>query len=151
MRNDPDVPYRSLLLRDCALASAIVAVMAGAALFVVTALSATLFTDEIRDYARDAAPSIVAYNEKVAGRVSDPPPIPSVEEIEAGLQPPVLRDLGRSMANLVLRAILLGAAGALVGVLRGSLGSGEVGGSPAREAELAEKEGSSSDAKSPEG
>ena len=155
VRNDPDVPYRSLLLRDCALASAIVAVMAGVTLFVVTALSATLFADEIRDYARDAAPSIVAYNEKVAGRVSDPPPIPSVSEIEAGLQPPALRDLGRSMANLVLRAILLGTVGALVGFLRGSLGSGEAGRDPARDpardAALVEKEGSSSNGKSLEG
>ena len=123
-RIDSNVPYRSLLLRDCTLAATVVAVMVGATLFVVTALNATLFADEIRDYARDASPSIVAYNEKVAGRVSDPPPIPTVEEVEAGLQPPVLRDLGRSMANIVLRALLLGAAGALVGVLRGSFGSG---------------------------
>jgi hypothetical protein len=122
-RLDPGVPYRSLLLRDCALAATVVAVMVGVTLFVITALSATLFADEIRDYARDAAPKIVAYNEKVAGRVSDPPPIPTVEEVEAGLQPPVLRDLGRSMANLVLRALLLGTAGALVGILRGSFGS----------------------------
>ncbi len=147
VRNDPDVPYRSLLLRDCALASTIVAVMAGVTLFVVTALSATLLADEIRVYALDAAPSIVAYNEKVAGRVSDPPPIPSVEEIEAGLQPPVLRDLGRSMANLVLRAILLGTVGALVGALRGSFGSND----PGWDATLAEKEVTPSDGKSPEG
>ena len=122
-RLDPGVSYRSLLLRDCTLAATVVAVMVGVTLLVVTALSATLFADEIRDYARDAAPKIVAYNEKVAGRISDPPPIPSVQEVEAGLQPPVLRDLGRSMANLVLRALLLGSAGALVGILRGSFGS----------------------------
>ena len=122
-RLDPGVSYRSLLLRDCTLAATIVAVMVGVTLLIVTALSATLFADEIRDYARDAAPKIVAYNEKVAGRISDPPPIPSVQEVEAGLQPPVLRDLGRSMANLVLRALLLGTAGALVGILRGSFGS----------------------------
>jgi len=123
-RLDPGVPYHSLLLRDCTLAATIVAVMVGVTLFIVTALSATLFADEIRDYARDAAPKIVAYNEKAAGRVSDPPPIPSVQEVEAGLQPPVLRDLGRSIFNLVLRALLLGVAGALVGALRGSFGSG---------------------------
>lgn len=122
-RLDPGVPYRSLLLRDCALAATVVAVMVGVTLLIVTALSATLFADEIRDYARDAAPKIVAYNEKVAGRISDPPPIPSVQEVEAGLQPPVLRDLGRSIFNLVLRALLLGTAGALVGMLRGSFGS----------------------------
>ncbi len=123
-RLDPGVPYHSLLLRDCTLAATIVAVMVGVTLFIVTALSATLFADEIRDYARDAAPKIVAYNEKAAGRISDPPPIPSVQEVEAGLQPPVLRDLGRSIFNLVLRALLLGVAGALVGALRGSFGSG---------------------------
>jgi hypothetical protein len=122
-RLDPGVPYRSLLLRDCALAATVVAVMVGVTLLVITALSATLFVDEVRDYARDAAPKIVAYNEKVAGRISDPPPIPSIQEVEAGLQPPVLRDLGRSLFNLVLRALLLGVAGALVGLLRGSFGS----------------------------
>jgi len=120
---EPGVPYRSLLLRDCALASTIVAVMVGAALFVTTALDATLFADEISDYARDAAPKIAAYNEKVAGRLDNPPPLPTVEEIERGLQPPELRDLGRSMGNLVLRAILLGTLGAVVGTLRGSFGS----------------------------
>jgi hypothetical protein len=126
-RLEPGVPYRSLLLRDCVLAATVVAVMVGVTLFLLTALNATLFADEIRDYAREAAPSIVAYNEKVASRVSDPPPIPTAEEVEAGLQPPVLRDLGRSMANIILRALLLGAAGALVGVLRGSFGSGGPG------------------------
>lgn len=118
-RIDPDVPYRSLLLRDGAMAATVVAVMAGLALFFVTALNATLFADDIRDYSQDAAPSIVAYSEKAAGRVSDPPAIPTEEQIETRLQPPELRDLGRSMANLVLRAILIGAAGALVGALRG--------------------------------
>ncbi len=116
---ESDVPYRSLLLRDGALAATVVAVMAGLTLFVVTALNATLFADDIRDYASAAAPNMDAYYEKVAGRLDDPPPLPTVEEIERRLQPPELRDLGRSMANLVLRAILIGAAGALVGVIRG--------------------------------
>ncbi|MCA1687839.1 MAG: hypothetical protein LC714_04445, partial [Actinobacteria bacterium] len=40
-------------------------------------------------------------------------------EVESSLQPPTLRDLGRSIANLVLRAILLGSLGAAVGALRG--------------------------------
>jgi hypothetical protein len=146
-RIDSNVPYRSLLLRDCTLAATVVAVMVGATLFVVTALNATLFADEIRDYARDASPNIVAYNEKVAGRVSDPPPIPTVEEVEAGLQPPVLRDLGRSMANIVLRALLLGTVGALVGVLRGSFGSGN----PRQLDPSVEKGYASNDGKSPEG
>lgn len=118
-RIDPDVPYRSLLLRDAALAAAVVAVMAGLTLFAVTALNATLFADDIRDYASDAAPKILAYSEKVAGRLDEPPALPTVGQIEEGLQPPVLRDLGRSMANLTLRTILIGAAGALVGALRG--------------------------------
>ena len=56
-RVDQDVPYRSLLLRDCALAATVVAVMAGFALFVATALNATLFADEIRAYASDATPA----------------------------------------------------------------------------------------------
>lgn len=146
-RFDPGVPYRSLLLRDCVLASSVVAVMVGVTLFFVTALSATVFADEAREYARDAAPSMVAYYEKVAGRLEDPPPLPSVEEVEERLQPPDLRDLGRSMANLVLRALILGAAGALVGVLRGSFGSG----GPGAPAPSMEKEGSSDDGKNPEG
>ena len=122
-RVDPDVPYRSVLLRDCVLAATVVAVMAGSALFGVTALNATVFADEIRTYASDAAPSIVAYNEKVAGRLDDPPPLPAAGEIEEDLQPPVLRDLGRSMANLVLRALLVGTAGGLVGLIRGRFGA----------------------------
>jgi hypothetical protein len=146
-RLEPGVPYRSLLLRDCVLAATVVAVMVGVALFFLTALNATLFADEIYNYAREAAPSIVAYNEKVAGRVSDPPPIPTVEEVEAGLQPPVLRDLGRSMANIVLRALLLGAAGALVGILRGTFGSGD----PRQPDPSAEKGTSPKHGKSPEG
>ena len=118
-RIDSGVPYRSLLLRDCALAATVVAVMVGFTLLVVTALNATLFADEIRAYAHDASPSIAAYNEKVAGRLDDPPPLPTVEEVEEGLQPPALRDVGRSIANFVLRALLLGTAGAVVGMLRG--------------------------------
>ena len=121
---DPDVPYRSLLLRDCVLAATVVAVMVGFALFAVTALNATVFADEIRAYASDAAPSIVAYNEKVAGRLDDPPPLPAAGEIEEDLQPPVLSDLGRSIANFVLRALLVGTAGGLVGLIRGRLAQG---------------------------
>jgi hypothetical protein len=121
-RTEEGVPYRSLLLRDCTLAATVVAVMAGATLFLLTALNATVFADDIRDYARDAAPSMVAYYEKVAGRMDDPPPLPALEQVEANLQPPTLRDLGRSIFNFVLRALLLGFAGALVGLLRGSSG-----------------------------
>lgn len=120
---DPDASYRALLLRDCTMAATVVAVMVGVTLFVLTALNATFFADEIRVYAHDASPSILAYNEKVAGRLSNPPSLPTVEEIEEDLQPPVLNDLGRSMANIVLRSLLLGAAGATVGALRGTFGS----------------------------
>lgn len=126
-RLDPGVPYRSLLLRDCTLAATVVAVMVGITLLIVTVLNATLFAGTIRDYARDAAPSIVAYSEKVAGRLNDPPPTPTVEEVEEDLQPPALRDLGRSIANLVLRALLLGSAGAVVGAIRGSTSPDEAG------------------------
>ncbi len=128
VRTEADVPYRSLLLRDGALAATIVAVMAGLSLLVATGLNSTVLSDNVRAYASDAAPYILEYNEKVAGRLDDPPPLPPVEEIEAGLQPPEPRDLGRSLANLVLRAIMLGTVGAIVGGLRGSLGKrGEAG------------------------
>ena len=122
IRTEEGVPYRSLLLRDCALPATVVAVMAGVTLFFVTALNATLFADDIRAYARDAAPSMVAYYEKVAGRMEDPPPLPTPQQVEAALQPPALRDLGRSIFNFVLRAVLIGFLGALVGLLRGSFG-----------------------------
>jgi len=122
-RIDPGVPYRSLLLRDCALAATVVGVMVGLTLFTVTALNATVFADEISAYARDAAPSIAAYNEKVAGRLDDPPVLPTAQEIEDNLQPPSLRDLGRSITNFVLRALLMGTAGGLVGMVRGRLGA----------------------------
>lgn len=126
-RLDPDVPYRSLLLRDCTLAATVVAVMVGVAIFFVTALNATVFAGAVGEYAESAAPNMLTYYEKVAGRLEEPPPLPTLEEIEQRLQPPALRDLGRSMANLVLRALLLGSAGALVGILRGSSGSGDAG------------------------
>lgn len=118
-RLDSDETYRSLLVRDCALAATVVAVTVGFVLLVLSALNATLFADELRVYAREAAPSIAAYDEKVASELDDPPPLPTVDEIERNLQPPALWDLGRSITNFVLRALLLGTLGALVGLLRG--------------------------------
>jgi hypothetical protein len=132
-RLDPGVPHRSLLLRDGALAATVVAAMVGLALFLTTALQATLLAGPARDYAGEAAPKIVSYvngvrteirqSRKERGaspeRVRDLPPPARLGEVEATLQPPTLRDLGRSMANFVLRALLLGTAGGLVGALRG--------------------------------
>jgi hypothetical protein len=136
-RLDPGVPYRSLLLRDGALAATVVAVMVGITLFLTTALQATVLAGAARDYAAEAAPKIVSYVNEVRTeirqgrkergaspeRVRDLPPPAQVAEVEATLQPPTLRDLGRSMANFVLRAVLLGTVGGLVGVLRGRPGS----------------------------
>jgi len=132
-RLDPGVPYRSLLLRDGALAATVVAVMVGITLFLTTALQATVLAGPARDYAGEAAPKIVAYVNGVRAeiqqsreergaspeRIRDLPPPAQTPEVEATLQPPTLRDLGRSIANFVLRAVLLGTAGGLVGVLRG--------------------------------
>jgi hypothetical protein len=132
-RLDPGVPYRSLLLRDGALAATVVAVMVGITLFLTTALQATFLAGPARVYAEEAAPKIVAYvngvrteirqSRKERGaspeRIRDLPPPARTPEVEATLQPPTLRDLGRSIANFVLRAVLLGTAGGLVGVLRG--------------------------------
>lgn len=146
IRTDPDVSYRSLLVRDCALAATVVGVMVGLALFISTAIQATLLAEEVRVFARDAAPRIVEYFEEVRSELSDPPPATTVEEVEEVLGPPELRDLGRSMANLVLRTIILGAVGALVGALRGRFGSGrEVGWSDAS----VEKRGGPENGKSP--
>src|SRR5918994_603413 len=133
-RLDPGVPYRSLLLRDGALAATVVAVMVGITLFLTTALQATLLAGSARAYAAEAAPKIVSYVNEVRTeirqerkergaspeKVRDLPPPAQLAEVESTLQPPTLRDLGRSMANLVLRALLLGTVGALVGALRGS-------------------------------
>jgi hypothetical protein len=132
-RLDPGVPYRSLLVRDGALAATVVAVMVGITLFLTTALQATLLAGTARDYAAEAAPKIVSYVNEVRTeirqereergaspeRVRDLPPPAQLAEVEATLQPPSLRDLGRSMANFVLRAVLLGTVGALIGALRG--------------------------------
>jgi len=132
-RLDPGVPYRSLLVRDGALAATVVAVMVGITLFLTTALQATVLAGTARDYATTAAPKIVSYVNEVRTeirqdrkdrgaspeRIRDLPPPAQVAEVEATLQPPTLRDLGRSMANFVLRAVLLGTVGGLVGALRG--------------------------------
>ncbi len=64
-----------------------------------------------------------------AGPQSDVPPSADVSEVEESFGPPAPRDLGRSVANFVLRAILLGTAGGLVGLLRGR-GKGGPGGAP---------------------
>src|SRR5215218_1080751 len=130
---DPGVPYRSLLLRDGALAATVVAAMVGFTLFLTTALQATLLAGPARAYAAEAAPKIVSYVNEVRAeirqsriergappeRIRDIPPPARLSEVEAILQPPGLRDLGRSMANFVLRAVLLGTVGGLVGALRG--------------------------------
>jgi hypothetical protein len=121
-RLDPGVPYRSLLLRDGALAATMVAVMFGAAVLLTTLLQATLLADEARAYAEEAAPRIVAYMDELASRFDNPSPA-TVTEVESDLQPPALRDLGRSITNFVLRGLLLGTLGGLVGVLRSRFGS----------------------------
>jgi hypothetical protein len=132
-RFDPGVPYRSLLVRDGALAATVVAVMVSITLFLTTALQATVLVGAARDYAAEAAPKIVSYVNEVRTeirqereergaspeRIRDLPPPAQVAEVEATLQPPTLRDLGRSMANFVMRAVLLGTVGGLVGAIRG--------------------------------
>jgi hypothetical protein len=132
-RLDPGVPYRSLLVRDGALAATVVAVMVGITLFLTTASQATVLAGAARDYAATAAPKIVSYVNEVRTeirqerkergaspeRIRDLPPPAQAADVEATLQPPTLRDLGRSMANFVLRTVLLGTAGGLVGALRG--------------------------------
>lgn len=123
VRLDPDVPYRSILLRDCTLAATVVAVIVGVALLAITVLQATLFAEAIRDYARDAAPAIVSYVNESREELSEPPAPVTVEQVTDTLLPPTVNDLGRSIFNLVLRALLLGLAGALVGLLRGRFGS----------------------------
>jgi hypothetical protein len=134
-RLDPGVPYRSLLLRDGALGATVVAVVFGATVFLTTALQATLLANEVRAYAEEAAPRITAYVDELARRFDNPSPT-TVEEVEADLQPPTLRDLGRSITNFVLRAVFLGTIGGVVGLLRGRFGAAPgapSGGKPRRE------------------
>ncbi|MEJ7842784.1 MAG: hypothetical protein WKF95_13550 [Rubrobacter sp.] len=133
VRLDAGVSYRSLLLRDGALAATLVAIVVGMVLSLTTLLQATVFADDMRTYAREAAPEIVSYvngtREEIQDRrreegqspeeVSDVPPAADVSEVEESLGPPAPRDLGRSLANFVLRAVLLGTIGGLVGLLRG--------------------------------
>ncbi|HET7478325.1 MAG TPA: hypothetical protein VFJ72_02290 [Rubrobacteraceae bacterium] len=118
VRVDPDVPYRAILVRDCTLAATVVAVMVGVALILMTALHATVFADDLRAYAHDAAPRIAAYVNETGKDLREPPPPTSAGQIEKNLQPPVVEDLGRSLFNLVLRALLIGAFGAGVGFIR---------------------------------
>lgn len=144
VRPDPEATYRSLLVRDGALAATVVALVVGMVLAFTTLLQATVFADDMRAYAREAAPRIVTYvngvREEIQDRrreegqspeeVNDVPPPAEVGEVEEAFGPPAPRDLGRSLANLVLRTILFGTAGALVGFLRGRSKNGP-GGAPA--------------------
>ena len=141
VRVDPDASYRSLLLRDGALAATVVAFVVGAVLFLTTLLQATVLAGEMRAYASEAAPRVVGYVNEVRDEiqdrrreegqspeeVNDVPPAAEVGEVEESFGPPAPRDLGRSVANFVLRAILLGTAGGLVGVLRGRSKNGRDG------------------------
>ena len=145
-RPDPEASYASLLLRDGALAATIVAFVVGIVLLLTTLLQATVLADDMRAYAREAAPKVVEYVNGVRDeiqdrrreegqppeKVNDVPPPAKVSEVEESFGPPAPRDLGRSVANFVLRAILLGTAGALVGLLRGRRNKGDTGGAPGR-------------------
>src|SRR5215210_9545340 len=66
---DPGVPYRSLLVRDGALAATVVAAMVGFTLFLTTALQATVLAGTARDYAAEAAPEIVSYVNEVRAEI----------------------------------------------------------------------------------
>ena len=142
-RPDPEASYGSLLLRDSTLAATVVAFAVGTVLLLTTLLQATVLADDMRAYAREAAPKVVGYvngvREEIQDRrreegqspeeVNDVPPPADVAQVEESFGPPAPRDLGRSMANFVLRAILLGTAGAVVGLLRGRRKGGP-GGAP---------------------
>ena len=132
-RPDPEASYRSLLLRDGALAATVVAFVVGVVLFLTTLLQATVLADDMRAYAEEAAPKVVSYvngvRDEIQDRrreegqspeeVNDVPPPAEVPAVEESFGPPAPRDLGRSITNFVLRAVLLGTAGGLVGLLRG--------------------------------
>lgn len=143
-RPDPEASARSLLLRDGALAATVVAFVVGTVLLLITLLQATVLAENMRAYAREAAPEVVSYvngvRDEIQDRrreegqspeeVNDVPPPAKVSSVEETFGPPAPRDLGRSVANFVLRAILLGTAGGLVGLLRGR-SKGDPDGAPA--------------------
>ena len=91
-RLDPGVPYRSLLLRDGALAATVVAVMVGITLFLTTALQATLLAGTARDYAREAAPKVVSYVNEVRMEIRQ-------ERKDRGASPEKIRDLPAAGAD----------------------------------------------------
>lgn len=131
-RLDPDASYRSILARDGALCGVMVALVVGIVLIFSTAVQATIFADEMRGYSREAAPKIVSYVNSELEEIRESrirrgeseeeleslPSPATVEDVRSSLQPPQLRDLGRSIANFVLRAVLLGTIGAITGLLR---------------------------------
>lgn len=123
VRMDPESSYASLLVRDGALAATIVAMLVGITLIFSVALRATVFAEEVGEYAAGAAPKIAAYTEEVRSELSDPPPPTVPGEIEEALQPQEPRDVGRSIFNAVMRAILMGFLGALIGGARGRFGA----------------------------
>lgn len=141
VRLDPDASYRSLLLRDGALAATVVALVVGVVLAFTTLLQATVLADDMRAYARESAPKVVSYvngvRDEIQQRrreegqspeeVNDVPPPAELAEVEESFGPPAPRDLGRSLANFVLRAVLLGTVGGLVGLLRGRSKTGPDG------------------------
>lgn len=141
VRLDPDASYRSLLLRDGALAATVVALVVGVVLAFTTLLQATVLADDMRAYARESAPKVVSYVNGVRdeiqqrrreegqspAEVNDVPPPAELAEVEESFGPPAPRDLGRSLANFVLRAVLLGTVGGLVGLLRGRSKTGPDG------------------------
>lgn len=116
---DSSVPYRSLLLRDAALAAALVAVIAGVINIISTGLQATIFAEDIRTFATEAAPKIVSYVNEVGSELNDPPPPSTIEQIERILSPPRLSDLGQTLGNTAVGTMLMGAFGAVIGGLRG--------------------------------
>lgn len=118
-RLDEGVPYRALMLRDCTLAATLVAVAAGLALMLIVFLQATVLSGSMQSYASDAAPRVVAYIEELGDRFSDPSDPVTASEVEEDLSPPALGNLGQSISNFVLRALFIGVAGALVGLIRG--------------------------------
>ena len=133
VRLDPGVSYSALLLRDGALAATVVALMVGAMGFLATVLQATAFADEMRVYAREAAPLAASYTNEQRREIregregrgaprGDLPPPSNAQDLRRNLAPPRLSDLGTTIASTVVLAVLLGTAGAITGAVRGRLG-----------------------------
>jgi hypothetical protein len=100
------------------------AVVIGVTLVVLTFSQATVFAAGMRDYAREAAPKMLSNVNERRLEQQNPSPQPSLEAIEAALEPPTPFRAVHAPSSSGLRLIFLLFVGAAAGVVHGSLNRG---------------------------